>query len=83
MVKVGTAAWVALEYLSEKSIPLQPCTVAVDSQLDDKNSGRKYGLGSSGAAVVGVIKGILEFYGDLYPAVSRETLAQRTESPFR
>lgn len=73
MAKVGTAACVALEYLSEKSIPLQPCTVAVDSQLDDKNTGRKYGLGSSGAAVVGVIKGILEFYGDLYPAVSRET----------
>lgn len=74
MAKVGTAACVALEYLSEKSIPLQPCTIAVDSQLDDKNSGRKYGLGSSGAAVVGVIKGILEFYADLYPAVSRETL---------
>lgn len=73
MAKVGTAACVALEYLSEKSIPLQPCTIAVDSQLDDKNSGRKYGLGSSGAAVVGVIKGILEFYADLYPAVSRET----------
>lgn len=73
MAKVGTAACVALEYLSEKSIPLQPCTVAVDSQLDDKNSGRKYGLGSSGAAVVGIIKGILEFYADLYPAVSRET----------
>ena len=73
MAKVGTAARVALEYLSEKSIPLQPCTIAVDSQLDDKNSGRKYGLGSSGAAVVGVIKGILEFYADLYPAVSRET----------
>ena len=72
MAKVGTAARVALEYLSEKSIPLQPCTIAV-SQLDDKNSGRKYGLGSSGAAVVGVIKGILEFYADLYPAVSRET----------
>lgn len=73
MAKVGTAACVALEYLSEKSIPLQPCTIAIDSQLDDKNSGRKYGLGSSGAAVVGVIKGILEFYADLYPAVSRET----------
>ncbi len=56
---------------SEKSIPLQPrSTIAVDSQLDDKNSGRKYGLGSS-AAVAGVIKGILEFYADLYPAVSR------------
>ena len=66
MAKVGTAACVALEYLSEKSIPLQPCTIAVDSQLDDKNSGRKYGLGSSGAAVVGVIKGILEFYADLF-----------------
>ena len=38
MAKVGTAACVALEYLSEKSIPLQPCTVAVDSQLDDKRS---------------------------------------------
>ena len=73
MAKVGTAACVALEYLSEKSIPLQPCTIAINSQLDDKNSGRKYGLGSSGAAVVGVIKGILEFYADLYPAVSRET----------
>ena len=37
--------------------------LSVDSQLDDCQSGTKYGLGSSGALTVATIKAVLAYYG--------------------
>lgn len=37
--------------------------LSVDSQLDDCQSGTKYGLGSSGALTVATIKAVLTYYG--------------------
>lgn len=37
--------------------------LSVDSQLDNSQSGTKYGLGSSGALMVATIKAVLAYYG--------------------
>lgn len=37
--------------------------VVIDSDLDDQKSGRKYGLGSSGAVTVAMVRALLAFYG--------------------
>lgn len=40
--------------------------IHITSALDDQKSHKKYGLGSSGAVVVAVIKGIFQLYGMSY-----------------
>lgn len=49
------------EYLAELGKPLTYYHVRIESQLDSK-SGKKYGLGSSGAVTVGLVQALLDFY---------------------
>lgn len=53
---------IAFEYLEFKEIPLDPFHIEVTSQLDDKETGKKYGLGSSAALAVGIITAILDYF---------------------
>lgn len=55
---VEFAIEVALNYLEEQSIPFEPFSLSIKSELDDE-SGVKYGLGSSAAVVTSVITAIL------------------------
>ncbi|MCU9615049.1 phosphomevalonate kinase [Caldibacillus lycopersici] len=61
LVFIKNAISLVNQYLKEQSIPLQPFSFTVTSELDDR-SGRKYGLGSSAAIVVSVITSMLHFY---------------------
>lgn len=56
--------YVKQAYASEQK-PFAPLTfeLFIDSQLDDKATGKKYGLGSSGALCVAVTKALLQAYG--------------------
>jgi phosphomevalonate kinase len=49
------------EYLRENGIQLVDYNIQIDSELDNP-SGRKLGLGSSGAVTVSVVQALLEFY---------------------
>ncbi|WP_400245989.1 phosphomevalonate kinase [Niallia sp. JL1B1071] len=55
------------QYLGERSIETKPFSLTVTSELDDADSGRKYGLGSSAAVVVAVVSSILTLYRDRLP----------------
>lgn len=62
---VKDAMTTTLAYLQEQSVLVTPFSLAVKSELDDKESGEKYGLGSSAAVVTSVITAILtKFIGD-------------------
>lgn len=53
--------------------------LSVDSQLDDSQSGTKYGLGSSGALTVATIKAVLAYHGqevDAYRLYQLASLSQ-------
>jgi phosphomevalonate kinase len=50
---------IATKFLNEKAIHFEPFHLTIKSELDDKETGRKYGLGSSAAVVVSVISAIL------------------------
>ncbi len=63
LATVEAAARICLAFLVSQGIDLRPGTVFVDSDLDDRVSGRKYGFGSSGASIVAVISVLLEFCG--------------------
>lgn len=52
---------VSLQYLRAHHHIIQPCKMSLTSDLNQKN-GQKYGLGSSGAVTLAVIKGILSFH---------------------
>ncbi len=54
-------------------------TLSIDSQLDDQESGVKYGLGSSGAVTVATIKAVLAFFGQEVPAYRLYQLAALTQ----
>lgn len=56
---IQNAIFVVSEYLKEKSIELKPFSLRVESQLNNDESGKKYGLGSSAAIVVAMISAIL------------------------
>lgn len=60
---IQNAMEIAFQYLQEKEILLKPFHLAIKSNLDDANTGRKYGLGSSAAVVVAVISAILTVSG--------------------
>lgn len=53
---------VAFEYLECLEIPLETFYIEIKSQLDDKKTGKKYGLGSSAALIVGIIIAILDYF---------------------
>lgn len=55
------------QYLQERSIETKPFSLTITSELDDADSGRKYGLGSSAAVVVAVVSSILTLYRDFLP----------------
>ncbi|GIO27478.1 phosphomevalonate kinase [Ornithinibacillus bavariensis] len=59
---------VACLYLIEKGIPIQNVSLHIKSELDDKSTGKKFGLGSSAAVVVGVISAILAFHLEKEPS---------------
>lgn len=60
---VENAMTTVLTYLQEQSIEITPFSLTVNSELDDKETGAKYGLGSSAAVVTSVITAILtKFY---------------------
>lgn len=50
------------EYLAENFVPLVEFDLQIRSALED-DTGRKLGLGSSGAVTVATVQAILEFYG--------------------
>lgn len=52
------------QYLRERLIETKPFSLTITSELDDADSGRKYGLGSSAAVVVAVVTSILTLYRD-------------------
>ncbi|MGT2756785.1 phosphomevalonate kinase [Streptococcus ovuberis] len=61
---VQVAMQVTEEYLRDLGeFPSTYYRLAITSELDDSGSGQKYGLGSSGAVTVAVIKAISLFYG--------------------
>lgn len=55
---------VASRFLQEKSIILRPFQLQIESELDDPETGKKYGLGSSAAVVAAVISAILYLHSD-------------------
>lgn len=57
---------VVSQYLKEKYIELKAFNLRIDSQLNNVESGKKYGLGSSAAIVVAVISSILTIQGLAY-----------------
>lgn len=56
---VKDALTTVLTYLHEQSISVQPFSLSIKSELDDKKTGAKYGLGSSAAVVTSVITAVL------------------------
>jgi len=65
---VQEAMTTAFIYLKENNISLRHFRIHVRSDLDDKVSGKKFGLGSSAAVVVGVIKAILHWHLEKEPS---------------
>ena len=56
-----TAMQIALNYLAYLHVPLRPFRLQITNQLVNKN-GIKYGLGSSAAILIAIIKSILTFH---------------------
>ncbi len=56
------AIYVAHQYLKYKNVMPKTYKIQLDSELTSPEN-HKYGLGSSGAVIVAIIKGILEFHG--------------------
>src|SRR5699024_12131831 len=55
----------------EKKVNTTPFSITVRSELDDEETGAKYGLGSSAAVVTSVITAVLEKFLRYPPAESR------------
>lgn len=53
---------VSCQFLKEMDVTIQPFCLHIQSELNDRNTGKKYGLGSSAAIVVGVIRSIVLFH---------------------
>lgn len=65
---VQEAMGVALLYLEEKDIQPTSFTLTIRSELDDYESGLKYGLGSSAAVVTATISAILTMFLQTKPS---------------
>lgn len=61
---VKGALEIVFRYLKEKMIPIKPLNIELDNKLVDKT---KYGLGSSSAIFVGVIKAVLLYHSIIVP----------------
>lgn len=59
---VQEAMTIACKYLAERGTTIENFSLRVKSELDDKSTGKKFGLGSSAAVVVGVITAILQYH---------------------
>jgi len=59
---VKSAIYIAHKYLKYLDIKPEKYKLSIESELNNEE-GKKYGLGSSGAVLVGVIKAILYFHG--------------------
>lgn len=59
---VKDAMTTTLTYLQEQSISIRPFSLSIKSELDDKETGAKYGLGSSAAVVTSVVNAILTMF---------------------
>lgn len=59
---IQNALVVATRFLREKNVPIQKCSITTLSELDDKDSGVKYGLGSSAAITVAVVTAMIKFH---------------------
>jgi phosphomevalonate kinase len=59
---VKEAMAITFTYLKESNQTIENFALRVKSELDDTVSGKKFGLGSSAAVVVGVITAVLQFH---------------------
>ncbi|WP_033445803.1 phosphomevalonate kinase [Ornithinibacillus scapharcae] len=59
---VQEAMTIACVYLNENQIPIEDISIRVKSELDDKTTGKKFGLGSSAAVSVGIITAMLQWH---------------------
>jgi phosphomevalonate kinase len=60
---IKEAISIACQLLKETMVRIVPFRLQIDNGLNDYLTGKKYGLGSSAAIVVGVISAILAFHG--------------------
>lgn len=60
---VTAATRVGYEIAAHRASPVQDLEIAIESNLDDPETGRKFGLGSSGAVTVAVIDAITKAHG--------------------
>lgn len=67
MLKAQDIAHQYLDLQGKKT--LAPYRLSLTSQLDDPETKQKYGLGSSAAVTIGVLRGILTYYGLLPEAL--------------
>ncbi|MGT2910264.1 phosphomevalonate kinase [Streptococcus cameli] len=64
-----SAMQVVEDYVSDRGVALSSAyAVHVETELDNQESGQKYGLGSSGAVTVATVRAVLAFYGQNLPA---------------
>lgn len=77
---VLSALEVAEDYVRNLDYATEDCyALSIHSQLDDEQSGVKYGLGSSGAVTVATVRAILTYYGvqaDAYLVYQLSSIAQ-------
>jgi phosphomevalonate kinase len=57
------------EFLMENDYPVLPVSITLESDLESED-GRKLGLGSSGAVVAAIIKGLSKYYNQPLDAIS-------------
>lgn len=67
---VTSALTTVMTYLKERGIKTTPFSMSVRSELDDEETGAKYGLGSSAAVVTSVVTAVLEKFLQYRPARS-------------
>lgn len=67
---VTSALKTVMSYLHERKIETTPFAMSVRSELDDEETGAKYGLGSSAAVVTSVVTAVLEKFLKYRPARS-------------
>lgn len=59
---ISSALDIVFQYLELIEISQETFHIEITSQLDDKKTGKKYGLGSSAAIVVGIITAVLDYF---------------------
>lgn len=67
---VTSALTTVLTYLKERGVATTPFSMSVHSELDDEETGAKYGLGSSAAVVTSVVTAVLEKFLQYRPTRS-------------